>query len=132
MFRPDYAPVRGSLTCSYGRCGPPVRVPAIGRPGVRGTGSDISVHSLFGSLQAKTAHAAGPDANLLATANSSGGVIGEMLSSQYLAIAAAAAGLQGKEGGPFHSALGWSLLPLLLICIPVYLQATPVLSWMVV
>ncbi|MDV6246735.1 L-lactate permease [Rhodococcus opacus] len=102
----------------------------MGRPGVRGTGSDISVHSLFGSLRAKTAHAAGPDANLLATANSSGGVIGEMLSSHSLAIAAA--GLQGKEGGPFHSALGGSLLPLLLICIPVYLQATPVLSWMVV
>jgi lactate permease len=38
--------------------------------------------------------------------------------------------LAGEEGVLFRQVFGWSLLFLLLICVLVYLQSTPVLSWM--
>ena len=47
---------------------------------------------------------------LLAAANSSGGVLGKMISPQNLAIGAAAVGLAGREGDLFRKVLGWSLV----------------------
>jgi len=38
----------------------------------------------------------------------------------------------GQEGDLFHRVIGWSLLLLALMCVIVYLQSTPVLSWLVV
>ena len=104
----------------------------IGWLGVAVTGSDTSSNSLFGALQVSAAKEAGLDPTLLAAANSSGGVLGKMISPQNLAIGAAAVGLGGKEGELFRKVIGWSLLLLLIMCILVYLQSTPVLSWMVV
>jgi lactate permease len=75
---------------------------------------------------------AGLDQTLLAAANSSGGVLGKMISPQNLAIGAAAVGMGGREGELFRRVLGWSLLLVLLMCVLVYLQSTAVLSWMVV
>ena len=75
---------------------------------------------------------AGLSPTLLAAANSSGGVLGKMISPQNLAIAAGAVGLAGREGDIFRRVFGWSLLFLAFICVLVYLQSTPVLSWMVV
>jgi lactate permease len=106
--------------------------PIIGWLGVAVTGSDTSSNSLFGVLQVTAAKGAGLDPTLLAAANSSGGVLGKMVSPQNLAIGAAAVGLDGQEGELFRRVLGWSLLLLLLMCILVYLQTTAVLSWMVV
>ncbi|MDX6309219.1 MAG: lactate permease [Nocardioidaceae bacterium] len=105
--------------------------PILGWLGVSVTGSDTSSNALFGALQVQTATKAGLDPVLLAAANSSGGVMGKMLSPQNLAIAAAAVGMAGREGEIFRKVLGWSLLLLALVCILVTLQATPVLSWMV-
>ena len=68
----------------------------------------------------------------MAAANSSGGVLGKMISPQNLAIGAAAVGLAGREGDLFRRVVGWSLLLLLIMCILVYLQSTSLLSWMVV
>jgi lactate permease len=80
--------------------------------------------------------AAAKDANLsevlMAAANSSGGVLGKMISPQNLAIGAAAVGLGGREGELFRRVVGWSLLLLLIMCVLVYLQPTSLLSWMVV
>ena len=104
----------------------------IGWLGVAVTGSDTSSNSLFGALQVSAAKEAGLDQTLLAAANSSGGVLGKMVSPQNLAIGAAAVGLGGREGELFRRVLGWSLILLLLMCVLVYLQSTPVLSWMVV
>jgi lactate permease len=59
-------------------------------------------------------------------------VLGKMISPQNLAIGAAAVGLGGREGELFRRVLGWSLVLLLVMCVLVYLQSTPVLSWMVV
>jgi lactate permease len=104
----------------------------IGWLGVAVTGSDTSSNSLFGALQVSAAKEAGLDPTLLAAANSSGGVLGKMISPQNLAIGAAAVGLGGREGELFRRVLGWSLVLLLIMCVLVYLQSTPVLSWMVV
>ena len=57
-----------------------------------------SSNSLFGALQVSAAKEAGLDPTLLAAANSSGGVLGKMISPQNLAIGAAAVGLGGPRG----------------------------------
>jgi lactate permease len=106
--------------------------PIIGWLGVAVTGSDTSSNSLFGVLQVTAAKEAGLDPTLLAAANSSGGVLGKMISPQNLAIGAAAVGMAGKEGDIFRRVVGWSLLCMLVMCVLVYLQSTAVLDWMVV
>jgi lactate permease len=106
--------------------------PIIGWLGVAVTGSDTSSNSLFGVLQVTAARESGLDETLLAAANSSGGVLGKMVSPQNLAIGAAAVGLDGEEGELFRRVFGWSILLLLVMCVLVYLQSTAVLSWMVV
>ncbi len=104
--------------------------PVLGWLGVAVTGSDTSSNALFGTLQVAAAKQAGLSEVLLASANSSGGVLGKMISPQNLAIAAAATGLAGREGDLFRKVVGWSLVFLLAMCVLVYLQSTPVLGWM--
>jgi len=106
--------------------------PVIGWLGVAVTGSDTSSNALFGSLQVTAANAVGLPPELLAAANSSGGVLGKMLSPQNLTIAAAAVRLEGEEGTILRKVLGWSLGLLLFLAIIIALQATPVLGWMLV
>jgi lactate permease len=105
--------------------------PILGWLGVAVTGSDTSSNSLFGALQVVAAQKSGLSATLLAAANSSGGVLGKMISPQNLAIAAAAVGMSGREGELFRKVFRWSLAFLALMCVLVYLQSTSVLSWMV-
>ena len=81
----------------------------IGWLGVAVTGSDTSSNALFGALQVTAAKEAGLDPTLLAAANSSGGVLGKMISPQNLAIGAAAVGLAGQEGELFRTVLKWSI-----------------------
>jgi lactate permease len=103
----------------------------LGWLGVAVTGSDTSSNALFGALQVQTAKDAGLDPLLLAAANSSGGVLGKMISPQNLAIAASAVGMAGQEGVIFRKVIGWSIVLLVLMCLIVGLQGTPVLDWMV-
>ena len=103
----------------------------LGWIGVAVTGSDTSANALFGALQVQTAARAGLDPVLLAAANSSGGVMGKMISPQKLAIAASAVGMAGREGDIFRKVVGWSLALLLFMCVLVTLQGTSVLGWMV-
>jgi lactate permease len=105
--------------------------PILGWLGVAVTGSDTSSNSLFGALQVSAANQTGLSPTLMAAANSSGGVLGKMVSPQNLAIAAAAVGMSGREGDIFRKVLGWSLAFLAFMCVVVFLQSTPVLSWMV-
>ena len=104
--------------------------PILGWLGVAVTGSDTSANSLFGALQLTAADKAGVDGLLAAAANGSGGVLGKMISPQNLAIAAGAVGMTGREGDIFRRVLPWSLGFLALMCVLVYLQSTPLLSWM--
>src|SRR5690348_17072559 len=103
----------------------------LGWIGVAVSGSDTSANALFGALQVQTAARAGLDPLLLAAANSSGGVLGKMISPQNLAIAASAVGMAGKEGDIFRKVLGWSLVLVAFMCVLVALQGTGVLGWMV-
>ncbi|HEX5428429.1 MAG TPA: L-lactate permease, partial [Pedococcus sp.] len=105
--------------------------PILGWIGVAVTGSDTSSNSLFGALQVTAAKDAGLHQALMAAANSSGGVLGKMISPQNLAIAAAAVGMSGREGDIFRKAIGWSLVFLAFMCVLVFLQSTAVLSWMI-
>jgi lactate permease len=105
--------------------------PILGWIGTAVTGSDTSSNSLFGALQVQAAAKANLDPVLMAASNSSGGVLGKMVSPQNLAIAAAAVAMAGQEGVIFRKVIGWSLLMLVLMCVLVGLQSTPVLDWMV-
>jgi lactate permease len=104
--------------------------PVLGWLGVAVTGSDTSANALFGSLQVTAAQGAGLPPELLAAANSSGGVVGKMLSPQNLTIAAVAVKLEGQEGVLLRKVIGWSLGMLLVLAILIALQSTPVLGWM--
>ena len=105
--------------------------PILGWIGVAVTGSDTSANALFGALQVQTGVKAGLDPVLLAAANTSGGVLGKMISPQNLAIAASAVGMAGQEGIIFRKVIGYSLAMLVFMCVLVALQATPVLDWMI-
>jgi lactate permease len=110
----------------------PFLSPIIGWLGVAVTGSDTSSNSLFGVLQVTAAKNANFDPTLLAAANSSGGVLGKMISPQNLAIGAAAVGLAGQEGDLFRKVFVWSIILVLVMCVIVLLQSTGAFSWMVV
>ncbi|WP_369205733.1 L-lactate permease [Streptomyces sp. PU-14G] len=103
--------------------------PLLGWLGTAVTGSDTSANALFATLQQTAAGKAGLDPTLLVAANTSGGVVGKMISPQNLTIAATAVGLLGKEAVLFRKAVAWSLLLLLAICLLVLLQSH-VLAWM--
>jgi lactate permease len=82
----------------------------LGWLGVFLTGSDTSANALFGTLQTVTANRLGLNPALMAAANSSGGVMGKMISLQSVAVAAAATGMAQKdEGRLFRFTLGHSI-----------------------
>ena len=104
--------------------------PILGWIGTAVTGSDTSANALFATLQQTAGKAAGIDPTLLVAANTSGGVVGKMISPQNLTIAATAVGLLGRESDILRKVLWWSLGMLIVLCLLVGLQSTPVLSWM--
>jgi lactate permease len=69
----------------------------LGWLGVFLVGSDTSSNALFGNLQTVTAGRLGLDPILMAAANSSGGVMGKMISLSSIAVAAAATGLPASD-----------------------------------
>ena len=104
--------------------------PILGWIGTAVTGSDTSANALFSTLQQTAGVKAGIDPTLLVAANTSGGVVGKMISPQNLTIAATAVGLLGRESDILRKVLWWSLGMLVVLCLLVGLQSTPVLSWM--
>jgi lactate permease len=93
--------------------------PVLGWFGVAVSGSDTSANALFGALQVTAARESGLSPELLAAANSSGGVLGKMISPQNLTIACAAVGLAGREGDLLRKVLPWSIGLLLVMCLVV-------------
>lgn len=104
--------------------------PILGWIGTAVTGSDTSANALFATLQQTAAQEAGIDPTLLVAANTSGGVVGKMISPQNLTIAATAVGLLGRESDILRKVIWWSVGLLIVLCVLVGLQSTPVLSWM--
>ncbi len=98
--------------------------PILGWIGTAVTGSDTSANALFATLQQTAAKGAGLDPTLLVAANTSGGVVGKMISPQNLTIAATAVGLVGRESDIFRKVVLWSVGLIIAMCILVGLQST--------
>ncbi|HEU4846879.1 MAG TPA: lactate permease LctP family transporter [Rubrobacteraceae bacterium] len=95
----------------------------IGWLGVALTGSDTSSNALFANLQKVTAQQIGVSPVLTVGANSSGGVLGKMISPQNLAVGTSATGLQGREGDLLRLVFKWSIGLTVVMAILVTLQA---------
>jgi lactate permease len=108
----------------------PFIAPFLGWLGVFLTGSDTSSNVLFGGLQKATAEQLGLNPLLTGAANTSGGVMGKMISPQSLAVATAACGMVGEEGTLFRFTLKHSIFLTVVVGVIVYLQAY-YLQWMI-
>ena len=108
----------------------PFFAPVLGWLGVFITGSDTSSNALFGKLQSVTATSIGIDPVLTVAANTSGGVIGKMISPSSIAVAAAAGNLVGSESKLFRFTLKHSFILLTFTCIIVLAQ-TYLFSWII-
>jgi len=92
----------------------------LGWLGVALTGSDTSSNVLFGNLQKITAEQLGLSPVLMASANSSGGVMGKMIDAQSIVVASTATQWYGHEGEIlryvfFHSLALAALMGLLIM-----------------
>lgn len=108
----------------------------LGWLGVFLTGSDTSANALFGNLQMISARALSLDPILMASVNSTGGVLGKMISVQSIAVAAAATRMPaGSEGRLFlftlkHSVLLATLMGIIAMLFAyVFPGAVPPASW---
>ncbi|WP_301925475.1 L-lactate permease [Corynebacterium glaucum] len=97
--------------------------PVLGWVGVAVTGSDTSANALFANLQVTAADRLSLNPDLLLAANTTGGVVGKMISPQSLAIAATSVNMEGKESEIFKKVFPWSFVFLLAVCVMVFLQA---------
>ncbi len=105
----------------------------LGWLGVALTGSDTSSNVLFGSLQRITAEQIGINANLMATANSTGGVMGKMIDAQSIVVASTATQWYGHEGDILRYVFFHSIALAALVGVLVFLQAyVPPFTYMVV
>jgi len=129
-FLMNYSGATGTLGLSFATAGKmfPFFGALLGWMGVFLTGSDTSANALFGSLQVVTAQKLHMSPVLMAAANSSGGVMGKMISLQNVAVAACATGLAAAdESRLFRFTLRHSIF---LACVigaiaMVYAYATP-------
>ena len=108
----NYAGMTSSLAIALSRTGVlfPFVSAFLGALGVFLTGSDTSSNTLFGPLQAQTAKLQGVNPILTAGTNSSGGVMGKMISPQNLSVGAAGVNKVGAEGDIFRRTIGYSLI----------------------
>ncbi|MDT7796918.1 MAG: lactate permease [Actinomycetota bacterium] len=96
----------------------------IGWLGVFLTGSDASTNSLFGPMQVISAQQLHIDPILAGATNTSGGVMGKMISPQNLSIGATAIGQTGKEGSLLRQTFLWSFALTAVVGVISLLQAT--------
>ncbi len=95
----------------------------LGWLGVALTGSDTAANVLFGSLQKTTAEQLGLSPILMASANSSGGVMGKMIDAQSIVVAATATKWSGHEGDILRYVFFHSVVLAILVGGVVSLQA---------
>jgi lactate permease len=94
------------------------------------SGSDTSGNALFGNLQVVAARQLGFDPVLMAATNSSGGVMGKMISPQNIATGVSTTDLKGQEGVVFARTFWHSVFLTLLLGVLVFMQQH-FLSWMI-
>jgi lactate permease len=86
------------------------------------SGSDTSGNALFGNLQVVAARQINLNPILMAATNSSGGVMGKMISPQNISTGVATTDLKGKEGVVFAKTFKHSLILTVVLGIIVWLQ----------
>jgi lactate permease len=120
-----YSGVDGTLGLAFARTGflYPFFGTALGWLGVAATGSDTAANVLFGGLQKITAQQLGINPVLMAAANSTGGVMGKMVDTQSIVVAATATGWYGHEGSILRFVFWHSIALVSLVGILVMLQA---------
>jgi lactate permease len=94
------------------------------------SGSDTSGNALFGNLQVVAAHQLNLNPVLIAATNSSGGVMGKMISPQNIATGVSVTNLKGKEGMVLARTFKHSIILTILLGILVVLQQY-VMPWMI-
>jgi lactate permease len=125
-FVTRYAGMDAVLGLALTRTGPllyPIFGTLLGWLGVALTGSDTASNVLFGNLQTITASKLGLSPILMASANSTGGVMGKMVDAQSIVVAAAATGEHGKEGPLLRAVLGHSIVLALIVGAIVWVYA---------
>ena len=95
----------------------------LGWLGVALTGSDTAANVLFGGLQKTTAEQLGLSPYLMASANSSGGVMGKMIDAQSIVVASTATKWYGHEGDILRYVFFHSLILAVLVGLFITLQA---------
>jgi lactate permease len=104
--------------------------PFLGWVAVLLSGSDTSGNALFGNLQVVAARQLNLDPILFAATNSSGGVMGKMVSPQNIATGVAVTNLKGQEGVVFARTFIHSVILTLLLGLLVAAQQY-LLPWMI-
>ena len=104
--------------------------PFLGWVAVFLSGSDTSGNALFGNLQVVAANQLGLNPVLIAATNSSGGVMGKMISPQNIATGVSVTDLKGQEGLVFARTFKHSIVLTLVLGILVVLQQYAV-PWMI-
>ena len=94
------------------------------------SGSDTSGNALFGNLQVVAARQLNLDPVLFAATNSSGGVMGKMISPQNISTGCSTSNLAGSEGAVFARTFRHSVILTLLLGILVILQQY-LFTWMI-
>ncbi|EHP41891.1 glycolate permease GlcA [Cupriavidus basilensis OR16] len=95
----------------------------LGWLGVALTGSDTASNVLFGGLQKTTAEQLGLSPILMASANSSGGVMGKMIDAQSIVVASTATKWYGHEGDILRYVFFHSIALAILVGLFITLQA---------
>lgn len=108
----------------------PLLSPFLGWVAVFLSGSDTSGNALFGNLQVVAANQLGLNPVLIAATNSSGGVMGKMISPQNIATGVSVTDLKGQEGVVFARTFKHSIVLTVLLGLLVVLQQY-VVPWMV-
>src|SRR5450631_3937298 len=86
------------------------------------SGSDTSGNALFGNLQVVAARQLNLNALLFAATNSSGGVLGKMISPQNIATGVSVTNLKGKEGAVLARTFMHSVVLTLVLVVIVIIQ----------
>ncbi len=108
----------------------PLVSPFLGWVAVFLSGSDTAGNALFGNLQVVAANQLGLNPVLIAASNSSGGVMGKMISPQNIATGVSVTALKGQEGVVFARTFKHSIVLTLLLGLIVVLQQYAV-PWMI-
>jgi lactate permease len=125
-FVTKYSGMDAVLGLAFTRTGAtlyPIFGTLLGWLGVALTGSDTSSNVLFGNLQRVTAEKLGLSPILMASANTTGGVMGKMIDAQSIVVAAAATHENGREGAILRAVIGHSIALALLVGAIVWLYA---------